>query len=322
MPDVFFIELSREIEGASHYELEVLSETGHFSITRSGERFAVVSGETDSLTKTAFVNRISLILKSGPDPSVVSDVKLGEGRFHVRFMDNDECHDALIEPEIGNALDGKGRIDFKNPDFIIRVYHWGEWYICREIYQKSQKELQSRRAPLRPFFSPVSIHPKFARFFVNISGTRPGDTILDPFCGTGGILIEAGLMGRNVTGNDWSLQMATGAKLNLKYFGLRGFNIYNEDFINMNFTEKFHAIITDMPYGKNAPLSQKDLSDLYSRSFKKFHSLLHEGGRCVVVLSDINYLNDITSMFDIRKIIRYRVHKSLTRYFAVLQKIG
>ena len=77
-----------------------------------------------------------------------------------------------------------------------------------------------------------------------------------------------------------------------------------------------------MPYGKNAPLSQKDLSDLYSRSFKKFHSLLHEGGRCVVVLSDINYLNDITSLFDIRKIIRYRVHKSLTRYFAVLQKIG
>ncbi len=42
--------------------------------------------------------------------------------------------------------------------------------------------------------------PKLARCMVNLTGVKENDLVLDPFCGTGGILIEAGIMGARVIG--------------------------------------------------------------------------------------------------------------------------
>ena len=103
-----------------------------------------------------------------------------------------------IESEIGRNLGGKGRISFKNPDFIVRAIFLDKWYLCFLTYERDKKRFEERRAPMRPFFSPVSLHPKYARYLINTSGTAEGDTLLDPFCGTGGILIEASMLGRKI----------------------------------------------------------------------------------------------------------------------------
>ncbi|HEY3807671.1 MAG TPA: DNA methyltransferase [Kofleriaceae bacterium] len=56
---------------------------------------------------------------------------------------------------------------------------------------------------------PHDLHPYPARLLVNIpsfflstSLTRPGDLVADPFCGSGTVLVEALLSGRNVVGAD------------------------------------------------------------------------------------------------------------------------
>lgn len=318
MVDSFFIELVQDIPGAAAYELEELSQSGSFVIKEIGKDHAIITGDFIPVKQAAFVRKASKILSSADSCETLTVPVLLDGKFYVRFEDQSNCHDATIEPAIGEMLLGKGRISFRNPDFVIRVYHYVKWYICLEIFNGNRKEFEDRRAPMRPFFSPVSIHPRHARFMINVSGTVPGDTILDPFCGTGGILLEAGITGRHVVGNDWSLQMSTGAKLNLKYFGIRDFEVTNEDFTSMKIDRTYDAIVTDLPYGKNSRLSQKNVSKLYGDSFKKFHEILKESGKCVTVVSDLMLLKMSEPYFVTQMVFKYRVHRSLTRYFAVL----
>ena len=76
------------------------------------------------------------------------------------------------------------------------------------------------RANKRPFFRPVSIEPRLARAAVNIAaGTRSG-YVVDPMCGTGGILIESGLTNRPTLGVDFDPVMVDGAKENLQWAGV------------------------------------------------------------------------------------------------------
>lgn len=44
--------------------------------------------------------------------------------------------------------------------------------------------------------------PKLAQILINISGSKAGDSIYDPFCGIGTVLMEGLLMGINVIGSD------------------------------------------------------------------------------------------------------------------------
>ena len=224
----YLVELLQDIPEAPQYELQSLSESGNFKILKNSGSFFLINGSWDILRNAAYVRRVVNVLSNSAEMEGLAGSFLPDGKFYVRFQDSSDCHDSSIEPSIGDLLGGKGRVSFKDPDFVIRVYHLDSWYAGVEIFSGIGKELHSRRAPMRPFFSPISIDPRHARFMVNIAGTKEGETILDPFCGTGGILLEAGLMGRKVLGNDWSLQMTTGARLNLKYFGLRDYIIGND----------------------------------------------------------------------------------------------
>ncbi len=320
MPDEFVIELVQDIPDASFYEIESISRLNNFSIVKLDQKYAIISGDWTSLKYAAFARRISKVISKGESLETLSAPELPKGKFFVRFTDLDSCHDSGIEPKIGTFLGGKGRISFKSPDFVVRAYHLDSWFICIEVFSGSSSEFEKRRAPMRPFFSPISIDPRHARFMVNCSETRPGDLVLDPFCGTGGILLEAGILGRRLLGNDWSLQMSTGANLNLKYFGLRDYVITNEDFLKLNLIEQVDAVITDLPYGKNSRLSQKDIMDLYRSSFRKFKEVLRDNGICVVVVSSESAIKEAEPYFEILKIFPYRIHRSLTRYFAMLRR--
>ena len=75
-------------------------------------------------------------------------------------------------------------------------------YVGIKQVEIPRKNFETRKVQNRPFFSPISLHPKVARALVNLSEVEKNETLLDPFCGTGGILLEAGLIGANVIGND------------------------------------------------------------------------------------------------------------------------
>ncbi len=183
-----------------------------------------------------------------------------------------------------------------------------------------RESFEERRSPKRPFFSPISMHPRIARFMVNVSNTPPQGVLLDPFCGTGGILLEAGLMGRRAIGIDLSLQMTSGAKLNLKYFGIRDVTVINGNFLEIEISQRVDSIVTDMPYGRNAPMHRQHLRELYEASIVKFSEILEAGKRCVLAVSDPDLLAGTENFFTTVGIIEHRIHKSLTRHYVVLQR--
>lgn len=59
--------------------------------------------------------------------------------------------------------------------------------------------------------------PKLAQIMINLASLQPGDTILDPFCGTGVVLQEAALMGYGLQGSDIEPRMIEYSKTNLAW---------------------------------------------------------------------------------------------------------
>lgn len=59
--------------------------------------------------------------------------------------------------------------------------------------------------------------PKLAQIMLNLAGTKPGERVLDPFCGTGVVLQEAQLMGCDVYGTDLEPRMIDYSRDNLEW---------------------------------------------------------------------------------------------------------
>lgn len=267
--------------------------------------------------KLSFTKRIGRIIAVFDNFSDIRNVKLPPGKFYVRIRDIHNCHGTDNEPILGEMLEGKGRISFKEPDFIIMAYHLDRWYITEQVFSRDSAESNRRRAPLRPFFSPISMDPHFASFLINIGHFQNGARILDPFCGGGGILIEAYIKGFHITGIDIMNEMVVGARTNLKYYGARDFEITRGDFLKMPVDTTFDGIVTDFPYGRNSHISG-NLHDFYSGASEKMSELLNSGSRACVVTDNQNNLKGFEDKFLIDAVFPVRVHKSLTRYYTRL----
>ena len=113
------------------------------------------------------------------------------------------------------------------------------------------KPFSERRPRRRPFFHPTAMPAKLARVMVNLAQPRMGDLVLDPFCGTGGILVEAGLIGCRVLGFDAKPHMLRGGLKNLLHYGinLEGVAIADARYPPV---AKVDCIVTDPPYGRSA----------------------------------------------------------------------
>jgi tRNA (guanine10-N2)-dimethyltransferase len=113
------------------------------------------------------------------------------------------------------------------------------------------KPFSERRPRRRPFFHPTAMQAKLARVMVNLAQPKRGDLVLDPFCGTGGMLVEAGLIGCRVVGFDAKPHMLRGGLKNLRHYGinLEGLVIADARYPPVT---KVDCIATDPPYGRSA----------------------------------------------------------------------
>ncbi|WP_297217838.1 TIGR01177 family methyltransferase [Thermoplasma sp.] len=308
----YLLEFSLERDKARYVELISIQETyGDFTIDYVDDEIAVISGSWESIKRCAFVNSTGRIIYEADDLASCS-IDLPPGKFYVRYRDVDG-NAPMTEAHIGDLMGAKGRVSFKDPDFIIRVVHHVVFYITIVVYERDKKQFLIRKAPKRPFFSPVSMDPKYARFLVNTAHVKENEILLDPFCGTGGILIEAALMGIKVIGNDISLSMAVGARTNLKHFHIDSFQVYSMDISELQLSD-VDGIATDMPYGRNSYASE-DLEALYERSFRKFHEMLKPHGYAAFVVSDASLIELARPYFRIIHDVPVYQHRSLTRHF-------
>jgi tRNA (guanine10-N2)-dimethyltransferase len=150
---------------------------------------------------------------------------------------------------------------------------------------------------------------------------KKNQVLLDPFCGTGGILLEAGLIGVKVIGSDIEDKMIVGSKKTLDFYNIDNYELYCTDIGKIkDFVNCVDVVVTDLPYGKSTTTKGESIVDLYERSFKNIYDVVKKNGRVVVGLSDKNMISVGERYFASVGCYEFREHRSLTRYFIVFQK--
>jgi tRNA (guanine10-N2)-dimethyltransferase len=159
---------------------------------------------------------------------------------------------------------------------------------------------------------------------VNLTGLCAGDTVLDPFCGTGGLLLEAGLMGMNVIGSDIDPRMVEGTHSNLKHFGVSNYKLFQTDIIeltnNLDKNLPVDAIVTEPPYGRASPTQGKTIEELTEQAFVVFSQILNSNAPMIISLPNSELPESVQENFILMNKFNIRIHRSLTKTIFQLQK--
>lgn len=248
----------------------------------------------------------------GHDENFIKNLEI-KGTFKI------EGGNLLLRKKIGEKIvkEKGSKVNLKNPDTKIKIFIDGKTYFCKELFKIDRKQFEKRRGSKRPFSLPTTMHPRIARVLVNLARLKENDIMLDPFCGTGGILIEAGSIGIRTIGIDIKENAIKGCKKNMEYYGIKNYKLYNADMKDLDFSN-IDGIVTDFPYGRASYIC--DAKKLYGEAFEKIHKWLKKGGIAVVGLPSLAYRNLAKKYFEILEIHCARVHKSLIRYFYVMKK--
>ena len=122
--------------------------------------------------------------------------------------------------------------------------------------------------------------PRMARTLVNLSLAEAGTTMLDPFCGTGGILIEAEMLGLRAVGSDFDPGIIRGSKENVKESDL-----LLADTTRLPIKDcSVGAVVTDFPYGQSVCIRKGGtMEHLYHDALEEINRVLKTRSRAVVV---------------------------------------
>jgi tRNA (guanine10-N2)-dimethyltransferase len=223
-----------------------------------------------------------------------------------------------ITRELGTVLSKGRKVDLENPDAEVIVLLGERAHIGVLEASVDRSLFESRRSENRPFSQPISLHPKFTRALINLTGVKEGQSLLDPFCGTGGILLEAGLMGIGIHGSDIDERMVAGTRRNLTHYGVKDFKLKVCDVSEIpNKSRPVDVIATDPPYGRSASTAKENIESLYERAFKAFAEVLKPDGKLTIVLPSQKLVKIGEEHFTLLGEYPVRVHKSLTRRFCV-----
>jgi tRNA (guanine10-N2)-dimethyltransferase len=223
---------------------------------------------------------------------------------------------------LGDIYTKKRSVNLTHPEIELRAIVTEDTaYVGVKKAVLETSDFQKRRGHFRPFLLPITLHPKVARALANLSCIKKQETLLDPFCGTGGILLEAGLIGARVIGSDIEQKMIDGCKKTLDFYSIKNYELSCCDIGNiLRSISTIDAVATDFPYGKSTTTKGETLSILYDRAFASIASLLKKGGKAVVGLSDKSMVCLGEKYLSFVEIHEFRAHRSLTRYFVVYQK--
>ncbi len=215
------------------------------------------------------------------------------------------------------------KVKLRNPNSLVRlVAYENDVYIAIEKIKLNKKHFQDSKPHKRPFFYPGSMSPKLARCMVNLSRVTEGQLLLDPFCGTGGILIEAGLIGCKVVGSDVYWKMKNGTAINLDYYGITDYRTFNIDVRELKMYEKVAAVVTDPPYGISTSTGDIEGNDIFKEFFNSIYDNMRDDAYLCMASPhyvDLKPLADDVG-FEIIEQYGIKMHRSLTRIISVIRK--
>jgi tRNA (guanine10-N2)-dimethyltransferase len=246
-----------------------------------------------------------------------------EGTIAIRCKNRGSSLDpAQVIDCLGDVYTKNRGVNLVHPDIELRaVLTANTAYVGIKKAEINTSHFQQRRGHLRPFLSPVTMHPKIARALVNLCAVKKNEILLDPFCGTGGILIEAGLLGIRVIGSDVEKKMIEGCRRNLEFYHLNKYELHCVDIGDIaQYAPRVDAVVTDFPYAKSTTTKGEKPRELYDRGFETIAHVLRKNKSAVIGLSSEEMVSVGEKYLTLLDVFPVRAHRSLTRYFVVYKK--
>lgn len=183
------------------------------------------------------------------------------------------------------------------------------------------KPFSDRRPRKRPVFHPTAMPSKLARTMVNLAQPRRGELILDPFCGTGGMLIEAGLMGCRVLGFDAKPHMLRGGLQNILHYGIEPEGVAIADARCPPVTQ-VDCIVTDPPYGRSASTLGTNTRSIVEDFLVAVGDIIPRGRRICMAAPKTLKIEDAGEEAGFKHLESHfvYVHSTLTRQIVVFER--
>jgi len=183
------------------------------------------------------------------------------------------------------------------------------------------KPFVERRPRKRPFFHPTAMPAKLARCMVNLAQPRVGDLVLDPFCGTASLLVEAWLIGCRVVGFDVQRRMVRGSLQNLLHYGVKPEGMAVADARHLP-VAKVDCIVTDPPYGRSATTLGWSTQQIIEDFLSAIEDVLPRGRKICMASPKSVRIGKTGKELGFKHIASHfvYVHRSLTREIAVFER--
>ena len=221
-----------------------------------------------------------------------------------------------VEGQLGADFGRTGVVDLEQPSMDYRLLVGEEFFLGRVVHRIDRARLEATKVAHRPFSLPISLHPKFARALLNLSRVPMAGFVLDPFCGTGGLLLEALSIGLRPIGLDRDRRMVLGFRASLRGAGDGALGVADAGRLPLR-GASVHGIATDPPYGRAASTRGEPIASLYERTFRAFRELLPPGAHAAVVLPNEAMIDLASEHLERIEAHALRVHRSLVRHFCV-----
>jgi len=222
----------------------------------------------------------------------------------------------VLERELNLKLDWKS-----SRNVFHLIFSENSLLLGYELSPSARSEVLKRGPKYRPFKRPSTLPSTLARCMVNLSLLKENETLLDPFCGVGGILLESCSLGTNSIGGDLDYSLLKLAKNNLCFFGLNA-ELYHGDARFIPF-HNLHGIVSDPPYGRLSSTHGIKLMDIYKGFIYSASLSLRENGMCVFLSPSMLGVEEICEKLGFLNEGLYTiyVHSALTRVIHVCRRV-
>jgi tRNA (guanine10-N2)-dimethyltransferase len=324
--------LSRESttipEGEARTLVLDLDPSAQFENLHAGVLLATTLADPRTIERRiAFSRRVGPILQDGlGDDKQLRELRRGTYRVRVcsRGGGGGEKEEWEVISQVASKIGGKISLDRPDREVTVFIGRVGTTYMALTNPRSMRQGWVTRRPRSRAFFHPSAIFPKLSRALVNFSGVQEGEVFLDPFCGTGSLLIESYIVGAMPLGIDLARKMVRGARRNSMKYEQGWLGVVRADARHLPL-KGVSSIATDIPYGRASSRAGVETSEILRHLLENAPKTLPAGRKLVVMHPKSLVVHPSAyEMGDMRVEQEHDIyiHRKLTRTITVLRRGG
>lgn len=314
MPESFFVLSKENLELAKEEVISIAKGYDRFAKARTISNLVIIQSK---IPWQIIAKRAAYVKIAGQILRKLSGLFLDEESFSLLLnaktfscrvinLTSEKSNVSDLEKTLGNMISkfSNAKVSLNDPEIIIYLI-----FTEVESFFGFSTKFHKYSSPRKVKKYPHELNSKLCRAMINLSGLKEGNTICDPFCGTGTTLLEAEAMGIHSIGIDFDERMYHITKQNLTSNGFNSKIIIGDYTKLLQIKDKIDGVITDLPYGKNSKLS-----DTLDRIVENFVSIIPKRKKFVIMCK--KGFEKKLKIIPSKKFDIYR-HKSLTRTILV-----